>query len=96
MTDTQTYTYATVIISAADQGAAQADFPDYFHTGASADGNAPATFFFTSGAFSNTEMDKLADLVAWKKKIRSPDWQVALSGEGLQMIQPEQTIAQPS
>lgn len=88
MTDVQTYTFATVLINAADQAAAQKDFPEYFNTGASADGNAPATAFFTSGAFSNEEMDRLADLVTWKKKIRTADWQAALSGEGLQMIVP--------
>lgn len=86
MTDVQTWTQATVIVAAADQAAAQKDFPEYFQTGASADGNAPAVSFFTSGPFSNDEMDKLSDTVTWKKKIRGPDWQSALAGEGLQMI----------
>lgn len=86
MTDVQTWTQATVIVSAADQAAAQKDFPEYFNTGASADGNAPASAYFTSGSFSNDEMDKLSDTVTWKKKIRSPDWKSALAGEGLKMI----------
>ena len=78
----------TIIIAAADQAAAQADFPDYFNTGASATGEAPATHFFTQGYFSNTEVDAINNVVAWDSMIRCPDWQVALAGEGLQMIQP--------
>ena len=76
----------TIIIAAADQAAAQADFPDYFNTGASADGHAPASHFFTSGFFSNQEVDAINNLVTWDSMIRCPDWQSALAGEGLQMI----------
>ena len=85
---TQTYTYATIIIVAADQKLAQDSLadPTLFITPASPTGKAPATNFFTSGPWSNEQMDYIADEVAWKKKIRSPDWQQALAAEGLQMI----------
>ena len=83
-------TNLTIIIAAADQAAAQKDFPDYFNAPASADGNAPASHYFTSGFFSNEEVDAINNLVAWDSMIRCPEWQVALAGEGLQMIVPEQ------
>lgn len=87
-------TNITILINAADQVAAQKDFPDYFNTGASATGEAPATHFFTQGYFSNTEVDKISGnkdpitgaRISWDSMIRCPDWQVALAGEGLQMI----------
>ena len=82
-------TNVTIIIAAADQQAAQADLgADFFITPASATGQEPATNYFTSGWFLNTELDRIADEAQWKKKIRSADWQVALAGEGLQMIVP--------
>lgn len=76
----------TIIIAAADQSAAQADFPDYFNTGASADGQEPATHYFTQGFFSNLEVDAINNEATWDSTIRCPDWQVALAGEGLKMI----------
>ena len=87
------YTYATIIIAAADQKIAQDSLNDssLFIAAASPTGQEPATNYFTSGPWSNAQMDYIADEVAWKKKILSPDWQQALAGEGLQMIvQPEQ------
>ena len=83
-------TNLTIIIAAADQAAAQADFPDYFSTGASATGEAPASHYFTQGYFSNAEVDFINNKATWDSMIRCPDWQVALAGEGLQMITPEQ------
>ena len=82
------FTQATVIIAAADQSAAQADMGDtVFITGASEDGLAPATNYFTSGPWSNEEMDKMANNVAWAKKMYfGTDWQAALNANNLQMI----------
>ena len=76
----------TIIIAAADQAAAQADFPDYFNAPASADGHAPASHYFTQGFFSNQEVDFINNEATWDSMIRCPDWQVALAGEGLKMI----------
>ena len=50
------YTFATVAILAADQAAAQAQYPAYFNTGASETGEAPATHYVTSGPFDNAEL----------------------------------------
>ena len=87
-------TNVTIIIAAEDQAAAQADLgPDFFIAPASPSGVAPATHFFSSGWFLNTEIDRITDVVTWKKKIRSPDWQVALAGEGLQIIRPPEPDA---
>ncbi len=80
-------TNLTIIIAAADQAAAQKDFPDYFNTGASADGQEPATRYFTQGFFSNQEVDFINNEATWDSMIRSPEWQAALAGEGLQMIE---------
>ena len=80
-------TNLTIIIAAADQAAAQKDFPDYFNTGASATGEAPATHYFTQGFFSNQEVDFINNEATWDSMIRSPEWQQALAGEGLKMIE---------
>ena len=53
MTD---YTFATVAVTAADQAAAQAEFPAYFLAGASPTGAPPATHYVTSGPFDNDEL----------------------------------------
>ena len=80
-------TNLTIIISAADQAAAQADTSvDYFIHGASPTGAEPATHYFSAGFFSNDEVDKINNAVAWDSMIRCPEWQVALAGEGLQAI----------
>jgi len=81
-------TNLTILINAADQAAAQKDFPDYFNTGASADGQEPATHYFTQGFFSNQEVDFINNEATWDSMIRCPEWQQALAGEGLQMIAP--------
>jgi len=80
-------TNLTILIAAADQAAAQADFPDYFNTGASATGEAPAEFFFTQGFFSNQEVDFINNEATWDSMIRCHEWQQALAGEGLKMIE---------
>ena len=84
-------TNLTIIISAADQAAAQADTSlDYFIHGASPTGAEPITHYFSSGFFSNEEVDKINNVVTWDSKIRCPEWQVALAGEGLQAVVVEQ------
>lgn len=84
-------TNLTIIISAADQAAAQADTSlDYFIHGASPTGAEPATYYFSAGFFSNEEVDKINNVVTWDSMIRCPEWQVALAGEGLQAVQVEQ------
>ena len=83
------FTFATVLIAAADQAQAQADLGDgFFTTPLSATGEAPATNFMSSGPFDNSEMDKICNEVAWPKKVYfGQDWQAAVAAEGLQIIQ---------
>lgn len=81
------YTYATVIIPAADQSAAQAEFPAYFTTGLSADGTPPATNYVTSGPFENGELDHIANDVTWPRTIYfGSDTQAALDRAGLKIV----------
>ena len=85
-------TNLTIIISAADQAAAQADTSvDYFIHGASPTGAEPATHYLSSGFFSNEEVDKINNVVTWDSKIRCPEWQMALAAEGLQAVVVEQS-----
>ena len=84
-------TNLTILIAAADQAAAQADTSlDYFIHGASPTGAEPASHYFSAGFFSNDEVDKINNVVTWDSLIRSPEWQMALAGEGLQAVQVEQ------
>ena len=53
------YTFATLIVSAADQLAAQELLSSkYFLTGLSADGTTPATHYVSAGPFDNDELNK--------------------------------------
>ena len=63
------YTYATVIIAAADQAAAQTDLPECFTCGLSADGSAPATHYITSGPWGNDELEHIVNGVTWGKRV---------------------------
>lgn len=82
------FTQSTVIILAADQAAAQADMgADFFTTGASPTGELPATNYFTSGPWSNTEMNQMANSVTWPKLMYfGKEWQEALAVNNLQMV----------
>ena len=90
MTDTtQNWVSATVLIQAADQQGVQTALndPTLFVTPASPTGQEPATAFFTSGPFATSLMDEMTrKAFPYDIKVRDPDWQVALAGEGLQMI----------
>lgn len=82
-------TLATVIVAAADQAAAQTDFPDYFFTGLSADGTAPATHFVTNGYFGDDGLAKIVNDVTWPRKVYFGDFQDALNEVGLKLINQE-------
>jgi hypothetical protein len=83
------YTFATVIISAADQAQAQADMgAGFFVTALSPTGEPPATNYMSSGPFNNSELDFICNTATWPKKIYfGQDWQAALDAEGLQLVQ---------
>ena len=88
MTD---YTYATVIIAAADQVAAQAEYPDYFAAGyyEATEGADPAvaTNYATSGPFSNQELTDIINNVTWQRKVYFGDTQTILASLNLKPIE---------
>jgi len=80
------YTFATVIIEDADKVDAQTGYPNYFNSGASADGT-QATHWLSSGPFADVELNDIVNDQAWSKKVYfGQDWQAALTAEGLQQV----------
>lgn len=93
MTD---YTYATVVISAADQAAAQAEYPDYFTAGYYEDveGADPmvATNYVTSGPFGNEELANIINDVTWPRRVYFGEVQAVLASLNLKQVT---TLAEP-
>jgi hypothetical protein len=86
------FTNCTIIVLAEDRTKAQDVTTDqYFNAEASSDGQLPVTHYFTSGPFSNEEVDALVN-TAWPKWVRSDDWQSALTSLNLLPIQSIQPI----
>ena len=64
------FTFATVIITASDQAAAQASIgAGFFNAGLSADGKLPATHYLSSGAFDNVELNLIVNSATWPRKV---------------------------
>jgi hypothetical protein len=83
------FTNCTILVLAEDRTKAQAvTTTEYFNAEASADGLLPVTHYFTSGPFSNDEVDAIIN-TSWPKWVRSDDWQSALAGLGLVQVIPE-------
>jgi hypothetical protein len=82
-------TLATVVIAAADQAAAQADFPDYFNAPASADGQPPITNYLTNGYFDDNELDTICNDVLWPRKVYFGSLETGLQKAGLMLVVPE-------
>ena len=81
------YTFATIAIAAADQAAAQEQYPDYFNTGASETGEAPATHYVTSGPFDNVELAAIMNSNDWPKRVAfGADAQAGVAQLGLVLI----------
>lgn len=78
-------TFATVVVAAADQATAQADFPDFFTAGYTDNPDAPAapTHYVSSGWFYDTELDQIVNEASWPRVVRFGDAQAALNGLGL-------------
>lgn len=74
-------TFATVIIAAEDQEAAQADLPGNFTSAYTTDptGAPPATNYVSSGWWMDTELDFIVNTAAWSKVVKFGDAQNALS-----------------
>jgi hypothetical protein len=63
-------TYATVVITAEYQAAAQADTStDHFTVGYSSDGNEPITYYIDSGWWYNEELDVIVNNATWPKQV---------------------------
>ena len=78
-----TSTFATVIVAAADQAAAQADLPGHFTAAYAADSTGPATHYVSSGFFFDTELDMIVNEAEWPKRVRFGDAVVVLAGLGI-------------
>ena len=81
------YTNATVIIAAADQSAAQADFPGSFVSGFS---DPPgATFYVCSGLWRDDDLARITDgSVAWPSQVYFDDAFAVLNTLNLTPVQP--------
>ena len=81
------YTQATVIIAAADQAAAQADFPGSFVSGF-ADPSG-AVFYVCSGLWADDDLTRITDgSVAWPSQVYHDDVGAVLERLGLNPIPP--------
>ena len=77
------YTQATVIIAAADQAAAQVDFPGSFYSGfyVADEGADPtvATNYVCAGLWTDSDLSKVVNDVTWPRKVYFGDVQTALT-----------------
>ena len=81
-----TYTNATVIIAAADQSAAQADFPGSFVSGF-ADPSG-AVFYVCSGLWADDDLARITDgSVAWPSQVYYDEVQEVFASLGLKPIE---------
>lgn len=90
------YTNATVIIAAADQAAAQVDFPGSFTSGfyEAVEGADPtvATNYVCSGLWTDSDLSKVVNDVTWPRKVYFGDVQQVLASLNLK---PVQDLAEP-
>ena len=90
------YTQATVIIAAADQAAAQVDFPGSFNAGfyEAVEGADPtvATNYVCSGLWTDSDLSKVVNDVTWPRKVYFGDAQQVLA---LLNLKPVQDLAEP-
>ena len=77
------YTNASVIIAAADQSAAQVDFPGSFTSGfyEAAEGADPiiATNYVCSGLWTDDDLSKVVNDVTWQRRVYFGDVQATLA-----------------
>lgn len=74
------YTQATVIIAAADQAAAQVDFPGSFNAEFTDGQN---TVYVCSGLWDSADLSKLVNDLTWPCKVYFEDPQTVLANLGL-------------
>ena len=77
------YTQALVLIQAADQSAAQVDFPGSFNSGfyEATEGADPtvATNYVCSGLWTDSDLSKVVNDVLWPRKVYFGDVQTVLT-----------------
>ena len=85
------YTNATVIIAAADQAAAQVDFPGTFTSSfyEATEGADPtvATHYICSGMWTDDDLSKVVNDVTWTRRVYFGEVQSALHTLGLNPIE---------
>ena len=88
------YTNATVIIAAADQAAAQADFPGSFNGGfyEATEGADPtvATNYACSGMWTDDDLSKAINDVTWQRKVYFGEVQSILDSLNLKPVETSQ------
>ena len=88
------YTNATVIIAAADQSAAQVDFPDSFNSGfyEATEGADPTvvTHYVCSGMWTDDDLSKAINDVTWKRKVYFGEVQSILDSLNLKPVETSQ------
>ena len=95
------YTNATVIIAAADQAAAQVDFPGSFNSGfyEATEGADPtvATNYVCAGLWTDSDLSKVTNDVLWPRKVYFGDVQGILDSLNLKPVEqvPEQPAEEP-
>jgi hypothetical protein len=91
-----TSTFATVVVAAADQAAAQADFPGMFTAGYTDNPDDPtvATHYVSSGWFFDAELDQIVNTVTWPRVVKFGDAQAALASLGLTPVVDAPLVAQ--
>ena len=85
------YTNATVIIAAADQAAAQADFTGSFNSGfyEATEGADPtvATRYVCAGLWTDEDLSKAVNDVTWPRKVYFGDAQQVLAQMNLKPVE---------
>lgn len=85
------YTNATVVILAADQAAAQVDFPGSFNAGfyEAIEGADPtvATNYVCSGLWTDADLSKVVNDVTWPRKVYFGDAQQVLASLNLKPVE---------
>jgi nicotinamidase-related amidase len=89
-------TYATVVIEAKYQSAAQEDTTDqHFIVGYSSDGNLPVTNYVDSGWWLNEELDTIVNDATWPKQVFfGNDLQSVLADLGLTLVNVEPVLVE--
>lgn len=85
------YTNALVLIQAADQAAAQADFPGSFNSGfyEATEGADPtvATNYACSGLWTDSDLSKVVNDVTWPRRVYFGDVQATLDSLNLKPVE---------